>query len=313
MKPLEKLVAALSELHNCELIPAKNIIYAIRQLLLFPEDAKMFHHVSLGNYYESMTAALWGGELTNRVHILRNGSSEEVVQNDSREGVSSDRMFGEEEIPFDFDSEEDTLIKPDLVDKDGKAIGESKACRSGHSCNLFDAQIYRYKELQFENQDSEVYFVFYRHNLMKVKSFQGTESDLFRDMADRTFFAVRLPLSVILAIHQLGKEGEKPHLLRRYDGQTFPWCTILRSPTINKLFADTKKVFEEFELNIGDYVFERYLSPRNFEIEGHPIKQFPILCVHDRNLKKWVNRFVSENKHLKKESYDPRIDGCSDC
>ena len=316
MKPLEKLVNSVTRLHRREIVPAKNKISVARQMLLFAgAGIKMYHHVSLGNYYESMTAALWGGKLTNRVHVLRNGSSGEIASDsseDAEENPLSDDLFQEDEVPFEIEGE--GLIKPDLVDRDGKAIGESKAWRSGHSCNLIDAQIYRYKEIQIKEPESEVYFAFYRHDLKKVKSFQGTEEDLFREMTSRTYFAVRLPFSTILAMHELGKQRTKPKFFRRWDDERkFPGCTILRSPLLNSLLSDTKGTFEELELNSRDYVFERYKSPKDFEIEGNAIRQFPILCAHDRNHKKWVARFVSENSILaKRQEYDPRADGCSD-
>ena len=187
MKPLEKLVNSVASLHTSEIVPAKTRVTVMRQLLLFPGDVRMFHHVSLGNYYESMTAALWGGKLTNRVHVARNGngSSKEFDIDGFEESDSCDDLFQGEYVSSG--GEDDGLIKPDLVDKKGRAIGESKACRTGHSCNLFDDQIHRYKEIQILERESEIYFAFYRHDLMGVKSFNGTAEDLFREMANRTF------------------------------------------------------------------------------------------------------------------------------
>ena len=97
----------------------------------------------------------------------------------------------------------------------------------------------------------------------------------------------------------------KPELFRRYAKMPFGWCTILKSPTLNGILIDANKALGEFDLNSEDYTFERYLSPKKFEIEGHMIRQFPILCVHDRDHDKWVGKFVSDN-------YNPAADGCSD-
>jgi hypothetical protein len=141
---------------------------------------------------------------------------------------------------------------------------------------------------------------------MGIKSYKGTEEALFREMAERTFFSLRLPFSVVLAMHKIGDERMKKHLFRRYEGsETFPDCTIIRSPTINKIFKNPSETLAEFGLNADDYVVERVLSPKDFEIEGARIRQFPILHMNDKNHAEWVKRFVEEN-------YDSKGDGCSD-
>lgn len=262
---LEKLVDSVLHLHEERLSSVKRDI-RIPYQLNFPQiPTTSKNKVLMGRYYEFVTQAFYGGKLSDlRYFDNKNNEQEELF-----------------------------LIKPDIIDNKRKKIAESKACVSGHKLNLMDEQIERYKFLQYDNPDSIVYFAVYRHILMGIKSkYKGSEDELFKELSKKTKFSIVLPLSIILSLY----ESRNQEVVSRYDGEKFSKCTSLHSPTINRFLTEPKKVINQLGLNLNNFVFNRFLSPKDFIVNETKIKRFPLVIISDVNHEDWVSKF--------KEQYD---------
>ena len=297
--PLEKIVKSVERSHKNVLSVAQTKIKVVYQETFegFPNHSK---HVDLGNFYELITHGLLGGTLQNRL-LLENG---EDIASEDKENIYS-------------------LVKPDCINDKKKQIGESKAVKSGESVNLLDAQIDRYKLLQFHKKKAHIYFAIYRHSFQKIMSFEGDNRELFGKLATATYHSIILPFSLILELQKSPKEN----LVYRYEGEGFYHCTCVKSPTLNRFLTEPEKLIEELGLDKKNFLIKRYLTPRDFSIGGNRIKQFPILRIHDKNHKKWIKNFKFDIKEAQPEvqeeydswksesifkDYNPQEDGCSD-
>jgi len=231
-------------------------------------------HVSMGDFYEMVTRGFYGGELSNW-RIL-------------------------------YDEDESHLIKPDLVSK--LMVGESKSCCSGHTCNLIDDQIERYKQIQNMDNHAETYFALYRHNFKDIKSWKGDEKELFKQLGQKTLFSIRLPFSLILHLHR-GLNGEGHEFVYHYKSKSpeeekpYPDCTCIRSSTINRIFEKPVETIEAMRLNPEDYKIKRFLSPDSFIIEGASVKQFPVVYIADKAPRRWIKDFVRGNYDSKEDLF----------
>ena len=291
---LVKIVSSVLPLHTKVLEPAQEVRIVFQQSFDFhiPEKKR---HVSLGNFYEYMTQGLWGGKLQNRV----------LLKNRERE-LKTKVIYG--------------FTKPDLVCEAKKEIGESKAVRSGESVKLTDNQMAKYKLLQMQEKDASIYFAIYRHSFPKIKSFKGTEDELFERLSEATYHSIVLPLSIILALY-----NSNTGLIYRYDGERFDRGSCGRSPVLNRFLTEPEKIIKELELDISDFKIQRFITSGDFRVEDYRIKPFPVLRISDVNHEQWIGRFYDFlkddyiaasllDKYYKEhpEEYDPRIDGCSD-
>ena len=215
----------------------------------------------MGTYYEFITQGFYGGKLSDLKYITRTNGRDEG------------ELFS---------------AKPDIIDTRRKKVGESKACYSGESCKLQDLQIERYKSIQYDNQDSAVYFAIYRHTLKGIKSiWKGSEKELLEELADKTRFSIVLPFSIILSLYK----SKNLELVYRYDGKKFYKCSSIRSLTINRFLTEPKGVIEQLDLNYNNFIVNRFLSPKNFHTNNHRVRQFPLLTIFDLDHEQWVEQF----------------------
>ena len=280
---VKTLIDSVLPYHTQEVSPRKRNIDVLQKTF---EWGKPADHNSLGYIYELITAALYGGKLTNRRYL---NSTDNNGQANGKQNANNNGN-GE-------------LIKPDVIYKKRNQIGESKACVLGRMCTLLDAQINRYKEIQNEERESEIYFAIYRHSIRRIKSYEGSEEELFNEVCKKTHLLVTLPLSIILELHDNSNEK----LVYRYEGNGhgYPQCTCIRSHVINRFLSNPEQVIEETGLNPEEYALERRLSPENFSIEKKPVTQFPIMHIKDKDRNAWFKR-------VEERLYDQQHDGCSD-
>ena len=280
MKPIEKIIRSVFGKHQEELRPVKPKIIPFQGTFW----GNTANHNSLGDFYELITCAFYGGKLTNIRYIIskNNGNPEKGIY--------------------------DGYMKPDVVHKKERVIGESKACVLGQSCNLLDAQIERYKEIQLQDNE-RIYFAFYRHSVRKIKSYEGTEEELFQELCKKTNYSIVLPLSTVLRLYEAGRSHSQNALVYRYEQEqnekyTYPGCTCMRSPTLNKLLVDPEEILRTLGLNQAEYTILRRTSPLRFLVNGIPLRTFPIVEIRDKDPEIWKEKF--------RGAYDPARDGCSD-
>lgn len=295
---VDRLVESLIPFHNAEIMPKSREIFVDKQKSFFNLRGYMkATHVSLGNYFEAITCALYGGRLANRVELNGSSTEEDFI----REAIDDLRF-----------------VKPDVVNRRGRTIIESKSCGPHSACNLFDEQVGRYIELQLDEPNFDIYYAIYRHGLKKTMSFRGTEVELFGEMADRVKFSVLLPLSVIFKLFRC-KERKK---VRRYGkngkGQKYRNLSVVSTTVINSFFENPERNLLELGLNIEEYDCRRFISPKDFRADGYSIKQFPILRVRDKNRENFIDGVYDKRTGNlsddvpRSEEYYPSEDGCSE-
>lgn len=243
----------------------KKDITVPRQLGLFEETvARPMLHVSMGYFYELLTTALFGGVC--QTNIYRN----------------------------DTDEDDDGLIKPDVVTNRNHIL-ESKANRSGHQLLLLDSQIDRYRYLQSRHPAPRIYFVIWRHIFANVKSFKGSENDLWHELSRKTVLGVVLPFSIILRMHDHGSSGENPLLTIRYDNRRFSCynCVRIRSPFTNSFYDNPDAAIASIGLEPKMFRWRRWNLPK-VTINMVTVQRFPLVVIHDLDHDKWVSQFNPE-------------------
>jgi hypothetical protein len=218
----------------------------------------------LGDFYEFITAGIYGGVVRKNIEIA----------------------------PSAF-------VEPDVLNEETKQGFESKAVNISQSLKLDDHQIQRYHRLQFYMQNYCFYFAVYRHSLKSLNDYE--QENLFSELSNKTFGSIVLPLSLVTKIHSSGDkdlvyryDGEKwchttavrSHVLNRFFGD-------LRK-------RSEEEIVRELGANSRDYDFERLMSPINFRIKGNRIKPFPVMFISDRNHDRWLDWFL-ENCSVQEE------------
>ncbi|MBD3253059.1 hypothetical protein GF386_04970 [Candidatus Pacearchaeota archaeon] len=255
MKPLSPVI---KKVHRKDVDTSLMKRFRSRQETLFERDWK---HVKLGYFYELATAGLYGGLVKRELEVPYGDSVIEVY--------------------------------PDVLDENNELMFESKGCFSSESQNLEDDQIERYIAFQLSNSGYQLYYVIYRHSLKKIRTYQGSEEDLFEYLSKNTCCSFVLPFSVVLKLH----ETRDSELAWRYDGQFWTPNTSVKSRTINRFLeapgvSGAEEVLKQLGLNPGDYVIERLMSPMSFYVQDHDVRPFPVLFVRDVNHESWIQTFL---------------------
>lgn len=271
------------------------------------QDRKKVDHFTVGNYYELLTWGLYGGEIFSKSPLCR--------LNNHNTGISF-----LEDFDYFFNA------KPDLINFQTKEIREAKSLSPGRACKFDDVQLMNYQNLQFRGRDYKVSFVLYRYGLTDIDSYKEGLDDLFRDLGEKTFFSVDLPLSVIIALHNLPFDKQFENLKEiayRENNCLSGSRTLVKSRFINYFFEHPKQAIEKVGLSASDYTIERLRTPFDFyfvfsdsgERKRFIVRPFPILVVRDKNHLDWVSRFaydfetsINENFPLFANKNAPRED-----
>ena len=218
----------------------------------------------LGDFYEFMTAGIYGGVIRKNIEVAKS-----------------------------------VFVEPDVLNEETRQGFEAKAVHSSEPLKLGDHQIQRYHILQFHMQDYYFYFVVYRHTLAGLRDYE--EETLSPELSTRTLGSIVIPLSLVTHMHSLRNnyfvyryDGEKwcPNtVIRSYTLNRF-----FGSPRR----GSEKEIVEELGANPDDYKFQRLMSPTSFEIRGNRIKQFPVMMISDKSHKEWIDWFL-ENVHIQEE------------
>tara|TARA_Y100000310_G_scaffold345406_1_gene464626 strand:- start:15304 stop:16209 length:906 start_codon:yes stop_codon:yes gene_type:complete len=239
-------------------------------------------HVSMGDFYEALDICLYGGMSGRTYHVA-------LID-----------AYGR---PAKVNGKPTREVKPDIYDPDHKEFRELKACNSTHSFNILDEQMMGYCGLQNLKPDHTIYFTIYRQGFQGIKSAEITEPELFKELSESTTYSVTLPLSVIIALHKLGRTRD-PGLVRRYEKpriekpgvKLYQDCTVIHTTTIDALMSTPEEILTELKLHPGSYFIERVLSPRRITISGNHISPFPILKIEDRDHQAWLESFMPPNQ-----------------
>lgn len=211
-------------------------------------------HVRMGLYYELLTAGLFGGFLVDSL----------IPLNDSKHGH----------------------CKPDVQNQREKTLVESKACRQGNQMNLLDLQINRYKTLQIIKSDFDIYFAFWRHEFKAIKNNTMTYLEMNKKLSQCTRVGIILHFSIILRLFESPK-------LKRYETEVWSHCTRLGSKLLNDFILNPIFALQHVELDVRDYQWRRYLTPRDFIVQKHQVTPFPFIIIDHKDKKQWREEFCS--------------------
>jgi hypothetical protein len=218
----------------------------------------------LGDFYEFMTAGIYGGII--RQNICTTSSA---------------------------------YVEPDVLNKETRQGFESKACHCSELLKLNDHQVQRYQGLQFLMQDYSFYFAVYKHSLTGLNDYE--EETLFLGLSDKTLCSVVIPLSLVLDMHCTRDENL---VYRYDGDKWYPNTAIrsrtLNKFFGDLRKGSESEIVREIGANPKDYTFRRLMSPINFFIKGNRIKPFPVMFISDRNHEEWLRKFL-ETYEIQKE------------
>jgi len=213
-------------------------------------------HVKMGQFYEHLTKALFGGQLCDSIIECKNGKG--------RSG-----------------------IKPDIIDRPNEIAIESKANRSGHHMNLLDDQMESYRLFQTLNESYTIYFVFYRHGYKRIKSIKESLADLHKNLSQKTYAAIKLPFDIVYTMW-------KHKGFKRYVQKTWHYCTIINSTFMNMFLFEPQKALTTIGLNLNEFDFYCSLSSQQLSIEGCLMDQFLIVDYKSKNYSNWSDKLVNK-------------------
>lgn len=269
---LEKLVEEIMPLHESA-IKARNPKISIPVQMSLTNTVPLSvtkRSTLMGRFYEHINRALYGGTL-----------------NDERIDVSWENgECGEESI------------KPDVIDHEGRIVWESKACCSGHSCNIMNRQLDGYRYIQYYYPDAEVFFSLYRHSLKGIKSEPTeklSEEDIVQELIVRTLFSVVLPLGIILRLQEIPNSQGINHARLYEGGKEWPDCLVINPKTIDRFLSDPEQNLRYLDLDPSNYIIERYRSPGNLAVNRKRIKPFPVVRILYRDHWEWVDGFMEDH------------------
>jgi len=120
---------------------------------------------------------------------------------------------------------------------------ESKSVCNGNHCNLYNFQVTKHKQWLIERPAHKLYWVFWRHSLVGIHKFIGTEPELFKELSKRTSAAICVPFSIVFQMWVSGGIIQKAH------ANSWLGCSDLPSTTCNRFLTDPTDVILGFGLS----------------------------------------------------------------
>ncbi len=316
MTKLEERIKSLLEKYDLKTIkqlsPRQNsVLISTPQQILFHDSSLVAPiledkaAVSLGCFYEYLTAGIHGGKPCKPIHFRLNT---ELLLIDGY--AKTLQLLPSEGLGIDEDDEEIVTrfkAKPDIYDELTGTYYESKGLVLSNDCNLTSEQIRTYKALQTINQKEKINFVIHRHSLPGIKSkWRGTLSDLVKSLSDKTVYSIVFPFSIALALY--GHDNVNSELVESFyipgDRHGPARYAAVKDKVMDRLFLEPDKVIEELNLNPKNYSYEVFRSPEKYQIildlfpPGEPVihemNSYPIMIIKQKNHDKWVRKFVRD-------------------
>jgi hypothetical protein len=268
--------------------PACNIIEVPTRLDQGGIKGKVGTHKTMGNYFEGVTTALYGGIPQNHLFVGGQNDQYQLEYEEAREYVNP------EGLP------DGILIKPDHVDVGAGVLSETKSWKVGGELHLRDPQIFRYLELQKQHPASEFWVNMYCHAFQNIKSNPRRRSKspmnefkLHRSLSRGTLASIRLPLSVLVSLHGKWLEnGGAEQFTRVADTGTYDPCVLARPEFMEALFRDPENALEGLGLDPKNYRVVRKLSPGGLAVRLNGgtfgARKFPILSIVGKSEREWI-------------------------
>jgi hypothetical protein len=185
---------------------------------------------------------------------------------------------------------------PDTVDLPNNRMREHKACSAGSTLILRDEQIKSYLEDQRSYPAWDIRSVLFRHGLKGIRSFEGSDGELFSYLGNHTLYGLNLPLSVLVSLHEGHKYNNGTIIATRSENKSFPWATRVSKGYLNQLFFEPEKSLNQIDLDPTEYSIRRDRSPRDFSVDRKHVAPFPILTIEHTDPARWIKEDLE--RHL---------------
>jgi hypothetical protein len=230
-------------------------------------------------------AAAWTETLTAArpaVEIPLNGSREPMASHGllgMYYEFLSTGIFGGERIANAF-----TRRLPDVADLEGRVFTEVKGCCVNKTLQLRDSQVEFYRLIQAAYPDWRINLAIFRHAVPKIKSYAGSDEELYAVLTQKTLYSVVLPFDVMLGLH----DGERiPNLVRMYEEEidpeagvhTYETCACLRIAALHRFVLEPEAALREMGFSQGEHEVRRTWSPSGMTVNGVPVTPFPTVII----------------------------------
>lgn len=231
----------------------------------------------LGNFYERVGKAIYGGEIKKSHEI--NGC----------DGGS-------------------LIVEPDITHEGIKSYRDAKGVQTRQSLILKDKQILdKYVRLMFKGSSAperrlrytgespkvpHIYLEIFRHSCKglfeKLKENKGRLEWLVRELSEGTRYMFSLPFSVIYRMYsnilETGSHGQifNTRYDAREDDAKEPE-TMFNSSGLSHLLAYPEKMIEMLGLNLDNFNINKKRFPQGITVNGYEITPFPVLQVTEKH------------------------------
>jgi len=219
----------------------------------------------MGLFYELLSSALFGGS----------------VRNPATKYNAHDNYEGHDE--------EELMTCPDVVCDKRESICESKAMRIGHQLYLLEDQIDKYASLQILKPNYDIRFIIYRHSFPKVNSYEGSEIQLYKDLAAQTKAGFSIPLRMVLELEQYGHDHDCTVVfIQWYHNPVYGNGYRVKGPFMSGINFYPDKLFEH--MNLKGYEAKRYLV-KGLTVNRNKMRPFPFMLITDKT--EWVRNYYN--------------------
>lgn len=233
----------------------------------------------MGDFYELLTAALFGGEMGVRISLE---DTVKIHRDSEQKSLFDDNGFFVEK-------KEESTAHPDVYDSTNRKFFDSKGISTGRGISLRDNQIKLYRRLMDEMpQQHSLDFVIYVHGLGSMKKFKGSKEELTQSLSKETHYALVLPFSLVEELHERGGDNQRANedlekLVYRFEGPNLNPYTSILSTTLKRLMFedDFFSTIEIMGLSKERYSWETLGSPMGIKIEDSNPGYFPIIKVSE--------------------------------
>jgi hypothetical protein len=192
---------------------------------------------------------------------------------------------------YTIGEDDESLVMPDIISHHARELVEVKALL--RHCHLSDDQISRIIGLQARWPEYSAFYGITKHNFQGIEPYEGTEQELYRELAHSTEFMLKMSLSLTLALY----ESKDNSLVYNYhpderDGlKRFRPGTDIRQNTLMMALEQPEKLIERLGRDPAKYTIERYMSPRQFYINGNYMQPVVMTVIKDASHDEWMGEY----------------------
>jgi len=237
-----------------------------------------------GNFYEVLTAGLYGGEMGIWFSL-----ADELVEH----RVPETPILFDDPSGFTIEVVKENVARPDVYNQPERRFRDSKACSTGRDLPIKDRQVELYRQLLNEMPSHRLDYIVYLHGIREIGSFKGSPDDLRKSLAKETYCGIVLPFSIIENLHSRTEDNRLPNehmdkLVYRFNRPetTKPPYTSISPVTLKRFMFkdDFNHMLGIMGLPEDRYEWRVEGGPLGFEVEGHKLGYFPMITISEKKV-----------------------------